>query len=72
MSLIIKIASIIISIAVTFFFGKSKGKVEEQKRQLKNENENLQENIRINKETSSMDFDDRCDFLLSKQENNNK
>lgn len=69
MNLLIKIFSVIASILGIFIFGKLKGKNDEKQKQLKVENENLQENIRINKEVSNMSFDDKSDFLLSKQRN---
>lgn len=71
MNLLIKIFSVIASILGIFIFGKLKGKNDEKQKQLKVENENLQENIRINKEVSNMSFDDKSDFLLSKQRNKN-
>lgn len=69
MNLLIKIFSVIASILGIFIFGKLKGKNDEKQKQLKVENENLQENIRINKEVSNMSFDDKSDFLLFKQRN---
>ncbi len=71
MNLLAKIFSVIASILGIFIFGKLKGKNDEKQKQLKVENENLQENIRINKEVSNMSFDDKSDFLLSKQRNKN-
>lgn len=71
MNLLAKIFSVIASILGIFIFGKLKGKNDEKQKQLKVENENLQENIRINKKVSNMSFDDKSDFLLSKQRNKN-
>lgn len=54
-----------------FGFAKSKGSNEEKQKQLKAENESTQQNLSINKEVSNMSFDDKSDFLLSKQKARN-
>ena len=69
MNLIVKIFSIIGSIIGIFFFAKSKGKNEQKNEQLKQENENTNQNFKIVKDVSNMSFDDKSNFLLSKQRN---
>ena len=69
MNLIIKIFSTIGSIIGIFFFAKSKGKNEQKNEQLKQENDNTNQNFKIVKDVSNMSFDDKSDFLLSKQRN---
>lgn len=68
-SSIIKVVSIIFSICGLGFIMKLLRSKEEQQKQLKLENENMQQNLKINKEVSNMSFDDKSDFLLSKQRN---
>lgn len=71
MNLLTKIFSIIVSLIGLFFFAKSKGKNEQKTQQLKEENENTNQNLKINKDTTNMSFDDKSNFLLSKQRNKN-
>jgi hypothetical protein len=70
--LLIKTCSIFFTVFIIFFFGKIKGSYEEKKKQLKSENDELQENARINKKNDNMSFIDKSEFLLSKQKNRNK
>ena len=65
-----QIFSILATILGIFFFGYRKGKQEEKNNNIIKENENIKENININQKVSNMSFDDKFDFLLSKQTNN--
>lgn len=66
-SLIIKIVSLIFSLTgLTFLaklFGENKAKQQQQKIEIEDSNENA----KINKQVGSMSFDDKSEFLLSKQ-----
>jgi len=59
------------SVVALFLGGKAKGKSNEQQKQMKQENQNTNENLKINKKVSNMSFDDKSDFLLSKQRKKN-
>lgn len=67
--IILSVFAFIGSVLAIFLGGKSKGASNEKEKQQKIENENLKENIKINKEVGNMSFDDKSDFLLSKQRN---
>jgi len=68
---ILSVFAFIGSALALFGFAKSKGKSEEKQKQLKVENENIEQNLNINKKVSGMSFDDKSDFLLSKQKARN-
>jgi len=68
---ILSVFAFIGSALALFGFAKSKGKSEEKQKQLKVENENIEQNLNINKKVNAMSFDDKSDFLLSKQRNKN-
>lgn len=68
---ILKFLSFIIGLIALFFFGKKIGEKTENQKQQELENENMQQNININKEVSNMSVDDKFNFLLSKQNNKN-
>ncbi len=69
MSLIIKIISIIFSLTGLTFLAKIFGENKEELKQQKIELENSNENAKINKQVGDMSFDDKSNFLLSKQKN---
>lgn len=69
--IILSIFAFIGSILAIFLGGKAKGESNEQQKQLKQENEDTNENIKINKKVNNMSFDDKSDFLLSRQRNKN-
>lgn len=69
--IILSVFAFIGSVIAIFLGGKAKGASNEQQKQLKQENENTNQNLKINKETADMSFDDKSDFLLSKQRNKN-
>jgi hypothetical protein len=71
LKIILSIFAFIGSILAIFLGGKAKGESNEQKKQLKQENEDANENIKINKKVNNMSFDDKSDFLLSRQRNKN-
>lgn len=67
--ILVSIIAFIGSVAAIFFGGKAKGASNEKQKQQKIENENTKQNLKINKEVGNMSFDDKSDFLLSKQRN---
>jgi hypothetical protein len=69
LKIIISIFAFIGSIGAIFLGGKLKGTINEQQKQIKQENENTNENIKINKKVNAMSFNDKSEFLLSKQRN---
>jgi hypothetical protein len=65
--LVFKIISVIGTLAAIFIAGSRSGKSKEQNKQLKREQDDSIETIKINKGISNMDFTDKSNFLLSKQ-----
>jgi hypothetical protein len=65
---IFKIFSVISGIGAIFFFGSN---LVRKKEQLKQENDELQKDIKITKKVNSLSFFDKSNFLLSKQRNKN-
>jgi hypothetical protein len=70
--MIIKIISIIFSLTGIAFIAKIFGEKNAESKQKNFEMENANENIKINKASNSMSFDDKSNFLLSKQKNRSK
>jgi len=71
LKIILSVFAFIGSVVAIFLGGKAKGESNEQQKQLKQENEDTNENIKINKKVNNMSFDDKSNFLLSKQRNKN-
>lgn len=67
--ILVSVFAFIGSVIAIFLGGKAKGESNEKQKQQKIENENLKENLKINKQVGNMSFDDKSDFLLSKQRN---
>ena len=70
-SLIFKIFSVVVGIGAVFFFGSNSGRRKEQNKQLKQEHDELQKDIKITKKVNNLSFSDKSSFLLSKQRNKN-
>jgi hypothetical protein len=70
-SLIFKIFSVVAGIGAIFFFGSNSGRRKEQNKQLKQEHDELQKDIKITKKVNNLSFSDKSSFLLSKQRNKN-
>ena len=68
-SLIFKIFSVCAGITALFFMGSNSGRRKEQNKQLKQEHEYLQQDIKITKKVNRMSFIDKSKLLLSKQKN---
>jgi hypothetical protein len=70
-SLIFKIVSVIGAIISLFILGSRSGKNKEQNKQLKQEHDELQKDIKVVKKVNNLSFSDKSSFLLSKQRNKN-
>lgn len=67
--LLLKLFSIIIGLGTIFFMGSSAGKKKEQNKQLKDQYDEILDDVKINKNVDNMGFADKSNFLLSKQKN---
>lgn len=67
---LLSILAIISSAVAIFLSGKNRGSSNEKNNQQKIENAQFKENIKIITDVNSMSFDDKSEFLLSKQRNN--
>ena len=69
-SLIVKIISVLSTLGFVFLLGSKAGKKKERIKQLKNQHNELQKNVKINKKVDNLSFSDKSNLLLSKQRNN--
>ena len=67
--ILIKISSVILAILAIFHLGSRSGRKDEKNKQLKEDYDNLQDNIKINKKASKLSFIDKSKLLLSRQQN---